>query len=176
MIDAAQDEAQRLWKDGNEAYRQRDYGRAHELLKALLDQHGEGAGGVDPALARLQLGNTLLRLERTEEGVAELLRAVRLDPYSGRARYKLGIGLARLDRSEEALAALEQATILAPNEPDHLWRWGEELRRCRRYNEAREAVGDALALKPDHAEALETMRQLKAESRWLRRLIRFAKS
>lgn len=156
-------EAQQVWEDAQIAFRDRDYERAAELMQSLIAQWGEGGGGIDPAPLRLQLGITLLRLKRTEEGVAELRRSVQLDPYSGRARYKLGIGLARLGLNEEALQSLRQAVRLAPDVAEHQWRLAEELRRQGHRLEAFEAVHWCLELEPDHAAAKETLKALKKE-------------
>ena len=161
-------EALGLWRDGLEAFRLRDYDRAAGLMQALLADHGDVRAGLDSASVHLQLGVTLLRLGRTEEGVAELMRSVKLDPYSGRARYKLGVGLARLGRNEEALQSLEEAVRLSPDVADHQWRFAEELRRQGYYREASEAAREALELDPGHAEARDTLKALRERTWWLR--------
>jgi tetratricopeptide (TPR) repeat protein len=159
-------EPRTLWTEGHAAFRERDYGRAAALFEAFLAAPADGATGVDPAAAHLQLGITFLRLKRNEEGVAQLQRSVQLDPYNGRTRYKLGAGLARLGRSEEALDSLSQAVRLAPDVADHQWRHGEELWRHSRKAEAREAVLRALELDPGHVEAQATLRKLRERSWW----------
>jgi tetratricopeptide (TPR) repeat protein len=153
-------QARRLWKEAHQAFVERDYERCAARLRTMLDDCGEGAGGVDGAAARLQLGVTLLRLKQTREGVAELQRSVELDPGVGRAHHKLGIGLARLRRNDEALEHFRQAVALAPDTPDHQWRLGEELRRKGRKREALGAIRRCLELQPDHAEALATKKAL----------------
>lgn len=168
-------EPAQLWRDGLECFRERDYAGAATLFQDLLARYGEGRSGLNAAAVHQQLGITLLRLDRTEEGVAELQRSVQLNPYDGRTRYKLGIGLARLGRNDEALVSLEQAVKLSPNVADHHWRLGEELRRQGMEMQAREAIREALDLDPGHAEALETQKALKglevrAVVRFLRRL------
>ncbi len=159
-------EALRRWDESQVAFRERDYEQAAEQMQGLLAEFGEGGGGVDAAQLRLQLGITLLRLKRTEEGVAELRRAVELDPYSGRARYKYGIGLARIGRNEEALASLRQGALLEPDVADHQWRLAEEARRQGHRLEAWDAVNYCLELQPDHPEAQETVKALKKEG-WI---------
>ena len=161
-------EARRLWTKSHKAFRQRDYARAAELLQALLAQVGEANREIDSATVRLQLGITLLRLKRTEEGVGELRRSVELDPDVGRAHHKLGLGLARLGRSDEALASFRRAVALAPETADHQWRLGEELRRQGRRREALAAVRKSLQLQPDHPDALTSLAALQRG--WLSRL------
>jgi tetratricopeptide (TPR) repeat protein len=165
---AAQAQALRLWNDGLEAFRARDYQRAADMMQSVLADLGED-GAIEAGAVHLQLGITLLRLKRTEDGVAELLRSVRLDPYNGRARYKLGIGLARLGRRDEALQALEEGVRLAPDVADHHWRFSEELRRQGYVREALDTVRDALDLDPAHAEALQTLKAIR-ERTWWRKL------
>jgi tetratricopeptide (TPR) repeat protein len=165
QVDGTSAEPLELWNDSQAAFRDRNYERAAELMQTLLARWGEG-GGVDPSNVRLQLGISLLRLKRTEEGVAELERAVQLDPYNGRTRYKLGIGLARLGRNAEALASLELAVRLAPDVADHQWRLAEELRRQGRRFGALNAVRWCLELQPDHTEGLATLAALKKEG-WI---------
>jgi len=155
--------ARRLWEDSQEAFRERDYEKAAQLVQAFVAEHGEGGGGLDPAQVRLQLGITLLRLKRTQEGVAELRRSVSLDPYLGRSRYKLGIGLARLGLEQEALDCLRQAVALDPDVADHQWRLAEELRRQGFMLDAYDAVYSCLELEPEHAEAQATLKALKKE-------------
>jgi tetratricopeptide (TPR) repeat protein len=163
-------EAHRLWTESHEAFRRRDYARTAELLQTLL----AGPGGIDPATIRQQLGITLLRLKRTEEGVRELQHSVELDPGVGRAHYKLGLGLARLSRNDEALASFERAVALAPDTADHQWRLGEELRRRGRRPEALAAVRRSLELQPGHDEALASLAKLQRGG-WLAGLARWLK-
>jgi tetratricopeptide (TPR) repeat protein len=157
-----------LWKEALEAFRVRDYERAARQMQTLLADHAESEA-IDFAAVHLQLGVTLLRLKRTEEGVAELVRSVQLNPYNGRARYKLGVGLARLGRNEEALHSLEEGARLAPDVAEHHWRYSEELRRQHYFQEALDAVQDALDLEPEHAESLQTLKAIR-ERTWWRKL------
>jgi tetratricopeptide (TPR) repeat protein len=153
--------AERLWREAIDAFRARDYERAAGLMQTMLAEYGEGAGGIDAATVRQQLGVTLLRLKRTDEGVAELLRSTRLNPYDGRTRYKLGIGYSRLGQKDEALEQLRQSVKLSPQVADHHWRLSEELRRQGLELEAVEEVREALALDPNHADAQGTLKALK---------------
>lgn len=63
----------------------------------------------------LYLARLLISLQRYEESVAPLKRAMELDAASSEARTLLGQALAQLGRYEEALRALTAAVALAPD-------------------------------------------------------------
>lgn len=63
----------------------------------------------------LYLARLLISLQRYEESVAPLKRAMELDAASSEARTLLGQALAHLGRYEEALRALTAAVALAPD-------------------------------------------------------------
>ena len=149
--------AERLWVESQAAFKARDYQRAAELLQTLLRDHGEQSGPVGGAAIRLSLGVTLLRLKRTEEGVAELRRAVALEPHVARAWHKLGAGLARLRRHDDALPCFQRATTLEPDVAEYQARLGEQLRRLGRREEALAALHRGLELDPDNADALRSL-------------------
>lgn len=162
-----------LWANAKAAFRRRDYAAAADLLGELaMDRLGEP--DLDVAAVRLQYGVTLLRLGRTEDGVAQLRLAVELDPGDSRAQHKLGAGLARLGREEEALPFFERAVSLAPDVAEHRWRLGEQHRRLGRSDEARAAFERALELDPDYRPARKGLEALKRKRRsWLGGIRRF---
>ena len=154
--------AKRLWVDSHAAFKARDYQRAAELLQALLQEHGEPPEPAAAAQIRVSLGVTLLRLKRTEEGVAELRRAVELRPDVARAWHKLGAGLGRLRHHEEALPCFQRATALEPDVADYQWRLGEQLRRLGRREEALAALHRCLELDPGNTDALRSLNAIAA--------------
>ncbi len=158
---AAKHTAERLWEKSVAAFKQRNYRRSADLMQTLLKDCGEEAGPAGGAHTRLSLGITLLRLKQTEPGVAELKRAVELDPNVGRAWQKLGAGLARLRRRDEALECFQRALALEPTDPDVQWRLGEELRRLERPAEALKALKRCLKLAPDHAPARRSIGEIE---------------
>ncbi len=161
-----------LWTRARARFRARDYAEAADLLAELVERSGEDSR-IRPATLRLQYGVTLLRLRRTEEGVAELRLAVELDPANPRAHQKLGAGLARLGRQLEALPHLERAAVMAPDNAEYQWRVGEQYRRVGRLADARAAFERSLAIDPAFQRASEGMQALARSKRsWLQRLAR----
>ncbi len=90
------------------------------------------SGNLDEALALLQraaglapmslpyhtyLGQTLLRLQRSEEGVAELQLALRLNPGSAEGAFNLGLGLAQAGALKAAAEQMEAALALGYSRP-----------------------------------------------------------
>ena len=174
MPDAAP-AAQDLWLRARDRFRARDYAGAAELLAPLVER---GAGDEGPPMreVRLQYGVTLLRLKRTEEGVAQLRLAVELDPANPRAHEKLGVGLGRLGQDLEALPCLERAAAMAPDNAEYQWRVGEQYRRLGRSEEARAAFQRSLALDPGYRRAADGLAALGARrGGWLKRLARAAR-
>jgi tetratricopeptide (TPR) repeat protein len=76
------------------------------------------AGSPESAAWQLDHGRALLRLERHDEALTALRRAVELDPQLARARGWVGIALARTGRTDEARRDLEQALRAAPGNPE----------------------------------------------------------
>jgi tetratricopeptide (TPR) repeat protein len=56
--------------------------RTVELVRRLLEVHGEGLDGAEEALARRLLGQALTKSGRAQQALPELDRALRLDPES----------------------------------------------------------------------------------------------
>ena len=95
--------------------------------------------------------------------MAELSRAVALEPRMARAWQKLGAGLARLRRHEEALPCFQRATALEPDVAEYQWRLGEQLRRLGRREEALAALNRCLELDPDNADALRSLNVISVQ-------------
>ena len=161
-----------LWTRARARFRARDYAEAADLLAELVERSGEDSR-IRPATLRLQYGVTLLRLGRTEEGVAELRLAVELDPANPRAHQKLGAGLARLGRDVEALPYLERAAAMSPGDAEYQWRGGEQYRRLGRLASARDAFERSLAIDPAFRPASEGLQAMaRNKGSWLKRLAR----
>ncbi|MDE3084797.1 MAG: tetratricopeptide repeat protein, partial [Verrucomicrobiota bacterium] len=62
------------------------------------------------------LGNALLKAGHTDEAIAELRKAVQLDPDSAQIRTILAHALVQAGRSDEAIAQLERAVTLDPQD------------------------------------------------------------
>lgn len=110
--------------------------------------------------AHATLGAALARVDRFEEAVPALRRAVELDPRLASAHYNLGAALARLGRTDEAIAAFRDALAQWPADPDARYALGVLL--ARRGDDAGAALElrRALALRPGWPEAEAALRRV----------------
>jgi superkiller protein 3 len=72
------------------------------------------SSGFDTFELHFYLAEVLAGLERHEEAVVELYRAMDMQPSSAESAYRLGQSLVELDRVEEASAAFKIAVSLSP--------------------------------------------------------------
>src|SRR5207245_2393063 len=85
-------------------------------------------------------------LDRSEEALEALDRALALNPSKAGAWYRKSLSLSSLDRDEEALEALDHALALDPQDAD-FWSWsGYIFGVLDRYEEALKALGHAQTL------------------------------
>ncbi|HUP25374.1 MAG TPA: tetratricopeptide repeat protein [Thermoanaerobaculia bacterium] len=94
----------------SEAMRRSDFEGAVRFYQSYLRAKGEDASTLH------NLGIALLSLDRWDEALATLRRAVELDPRSRAASFSLGSALADLGRHEEALPFYQRAHELDPAE------------------------------------------------------------
>ncbi|ABC21974.1 TPR repeat [Rhodospirillum rubrum ATCC 11170] len=159
--------------------------------KAVADRTIEGltragaamaAGEIDQAAAHLQaaaqlcpdepmiwalLGEVLLLLDRPQDGLGALDRALALAPEDPRPRFHRARAFERLDRLAEALADQEALAILCANKAE-VWHNLGLLRRAGGDPSGAEAAfGRALALEPSRAEsALALAHSLLGRAAW----------
>lgn len=118
------------------------------------------------------LGDTLLRLDRPEEALAELTEAARLVPDYFLAQLQRGRALVRLARLAEATEAFTTALALRPDSvethvelgmayADLAWIDGED--RAARLASAAEHLGEAVRHAPDNLDALLRLGQVHGE-------------
>lgn len=150
------------WLKAQKAFKRKDYKRAIQLLLEIINTYGEHAAPVSSCELRTLAGVTLLRLQRTEEGVAQLEIATKGGQKLARAHYKLGLGYGRLKRQEEALAQFELAVEIEPRNVEYLCRMGLQLRRMGRSSPALAAYRAVLDLEPTNSEALTACSELKS--------------
>jgi tetratricopeptide (TPR) repeat protein len=106
---------------------------------------------------RAALANTLLRLGRGKEAIAEAERTLSLDPNHSSALNTLGVAHGMNGDHEKALAIFERAK--AAN-PDHALTWlnlGATYGSLGRKQEAVAALREAIRLQPDFAEARQRL-------------------
>jgi TolB-like protein len=98
-----------------------DPGDRPSLLRAALAA-GRTAVGLDErdCLCRCVLGRAQTLLANHSEAIAELERAIELNPSFAQGYFAFGFALVWAGRAEEAIPQLERATELSPRDP-HLW-------------------------------------------------------
>lgn len=158
------DHVAKAWQEFHQAFKKRDYEQALISLLPLLDLPDNSTAPASPAKLRELVGVTLLRLRRTEDGVAHLERAVELDPKSARANFKLGLGYGRLRREQDALCQFERTLALEPDNPEYLCRYARQLKRLDRRDEAISACLRALRSDPAYQDALIALGEMGVEN------------
>lgn len=109
----------------------------------------------------LNLADALLRLNKSDEGLAALRRALRLAPQAAGPYRLLGRWRGQNLDHGGALAALSRAAALAPGDADIWLDLGGAALRGKRAELAEPAFAHALALRPDSMAALGHLTELK---------------
>ncbi|HYU23128.1 MAG TPA: FG-GAP-like repeat-containing protein, partial [Candidatus Dormibacteraeota bacterium] len=120
---------------------------------ADAQKYFEQALEADPqfAVARLNLGVSLLAQQKLEPTQATLEAAAQQLPKDAYAWYNLGLAYKDLGESEKGIAAFQHVTEIAPNEPDAYYFVGYLNAQLQKYDEAIAAFQKGLALSPFHA-------------------------
>lgn len=101
-------EVDALGKGATDAYTKGRYAAAEQLYQTLLDKHpGHYA-------AHINMGVTLLKMNRAEEAQKVLQNAVDLDPEHPTGQFLLGVALYRIGKDAGAQMALTAATLADP--------------------------------------------------------------
>ncbi len=128
-------------------FRRQEFQDAVELCDEIL------AVSPDETEALALGGAALLAMERGDEAVERLLKAVRLAPARPDISSDLGLALLQSERYAEAETHLRRALSMRPDMPSALVNLGAVLREMGRDDEAAAELNRALALSPDIAEA-----------------------
>jgi tetratricopeptide (TPR) repeat protein len=119
--------------------------------------------GLDGAQVRVNLGNALLTLERTDEAITEYKRALKIDPYEPRAHFNLARALLKKDSAYHAAIAVSHLNIagrLGLTLPE-VWKYrAQAYAMTKRYEDARTQLSEYLKRLPDTAEAAEARRKV----------------
>ncbi|HVZ31197.1 MAG TPA: tetratricopeptide repeat protein [Polyangiaceae bacterium] len=94
-------------------------------------------------------GAVLVHLNRHEEAVPRLKKAIELDQDDMQSVANLGVALRKLGKNAEAIAVMDAAIKRKPDDPDLLNNLGVALRQERRYEEAIVHLQHALELRDD---------------------------
>ncbi len=142
-------ETARALADGNRSYEAKVVeGRSHEL--EVNDAEAEAsfrqaiAWAPDAGEAHMWLGRLLVRALRREEGVAELRRAVELEPNGPAPAYELACAM---PASPEAASLLEKAVSERPTYVQALLRLADVDLELGRWTQAHEAADAVIRLR-----------------------------
>jgi tetratricopeptide (TPR) repeat protein len=112
-------------------------------------------------------GSVLLRLNRIDEAVEALRRAVALDPADTASIANLGNAFRKQGKTAEAIDTYKRALEKAPDDPDLLNNLAVALRAERKNAEAVELLTKALRTKPNDPNLSGNMaKALRAEKRY----------
>jgi tetratricopeptide (TPR) repeat protein len=122
----------------------------HERVN-LTDLEDSVAADPDHANAHGDLGHELAGLERFDEAIAHLKRAVDLEPDQGARRASLARALAAAGRWSDSVAEYREAERLLPFDPITRFDLGLALHRSGDDAAAVDAYGHAIGLDPSNA-------------------------
>jgi tetratricopeptide (TPR) repeat protein len=161
---ACMDEAQLLWRLASEALPEtaqalangtKSYeakvveGLSYELQVKDADAEASFRAAIawrpDLSAAHVDLGRMLVRIQRTDEGITELRRAVEVDPTGPEPAYELARAL---PTGAEAATLLEKAVRERPSYPFALLRLAEVDLELGRIAPARQAADAVLKVSP----------------------------
>jgi tetratricopeptide (TPR) repeat protein len=103
------------------------------------------------------LADALVAAGRTDDGLAEYERALRLNPDDAVASNNYGLALASLGRMEEAVARLRRAVAIKPSYAHGHYNLANALARSGRFDAAISEYRKALDLAPDYSEAANNL-------------------
>jgi len=138
-----------------------DGARALAQFKDAVDRN------PDNAQALTSLGLMLVRLQRTEEALPHLHRAIALEPNKATYRVNLANALAQLNRLKEAVEAYREAQRIQPSDPITAFHLAATLQKMGEYAAAVEAFQKAISLdRADAGSRLGLARSYDALNRW----------
>ena len=130
-------------KGHHQAGRLQEAERLYRLALGMAPDHPE---------ALHLLGLLLYRLNRYDEAIASIARAIDRHPSSPLYWFNLGVVTQKASRREDAIRAYRQAMTLNPRYLEAFINLGNVLKDQGSASEAREAYQQALALNPSHAD------------------------
>jgi len=120
-----------------------DYSEAVAPLEQVLKEE------PNLALANLELGRALSRLQNYQAALPWLRNAVKLTPESGKAHLELGMALAETDNWAQAAPELEAAITKAPDSEEMYFALATVYEQLGRTPDASQAYRNALRLNPE---------------------------
>lgn len=148
--------------------------RAHELLGYVYGRAGDSATALRHLTAAVELqptpealyyqGMYFAKLERYEEAVVALQRALAITGGFFEGYHDLGMTLSRLGRDLEALPAYEQAAKIHYESAPLHYNWAKTLEACKRLDEALLHYRKATELHPGFVQAWVNLGALLTET------------
>jgi tetratricopeptide (TPR) repeat protein len=132
-------------------YGQRKYAQAERVCRQII--------GARPANADAHniLGVALAALGKTEDAVASLKRAIKINPQAASYQGNLGEVLRQAGETQEALKALQEAIRLDPRNAQALNNLGIINYELKQYRDAVKNYRAALEVRPEMPEALNNL-------------------
>ncbi len=130
-----------------------EQGRADEALALADTALRLQPQGPDLALALVNRGNALLRLGQVDPAIAELRKALEIQPDYAHAHNNLGSALLEVGQNDEAAAAFRQALVFQPGHANAHYNLGVVLLGQGQLDEAIAHFQTSLELQPDAADA-----------------------
>lgn len=126
-------------------YRQEQYEEAEKRLQAAL--------AINPTYAKALMYRGLTRLRRdSEEGLASVAEAVRMEPAYNDERHQQALSLYRDGSVEQALVLMEEVAELDVDQIRYLLDKGRQLMKQKDYLEASNALLEAVSICPRYAD------------------------
>jgi tetratricopeptide (TPR) repeat protein/transglutaminase-like putative cysteine protease len=138
-------QAKRLSQSGYEAFVARDYERAVELLRRVVELEPKDK------TAWTNLGRSYMALRRTDEAIAAFKTQIELNPYDEYAYNNLGFAYASQDKTAEAEAAYLKQLELNPLDGYAYSALGRLYLRTHADEKAAASLEKAIAIAPDSA-------------------------
>ncbi|HEY9869257.1 MAG TPA: tetratricopeptide repeat protein [Candidatus Obscuribacterales bacterium] len=96
--------------------------------------------GMDSPELRVNIGNTLMKLNRLDDAIFNYRRALAIDAKLTRAHYNLGRALLRKGEPQAAFESLNRCTELGLNDPTILYYEGQALKAMGKPEDARQKL------------------------------------
>lgn len=96
--------------------------------------------GMDSPELRVNIGNTLMKLNRLDDAIFNYRRAIAIDSKLTRAHYNLGRALLQKDEPQPAFESLSRCTELGLRDPTILYYQGQALKAMGKPEDARQKL------------------------------------
>jgi len=106
-------------------------------------------------------GKTLIELQRYEEAIGILDKALQIDPKYPLAWVKRGYALSQLQKYEEALKSSEEALKIKSEYSQAWYQRALVLEKLNRDEEAKKSLNKAVEIQPNYAEAWQELGKIK---------------